>query len=48
MRAEIDVCPLCGAAGARAEIDVLAIEFIERCLDRAEDERVFGTKVTVQ
>jgi hypothetical protein len=48
MRDEIDVCPICGAPGARPEIDALAIEFIEWCLDRAEDERVFGTKVTVQ
>ena len=48
MRGEIDVCPICGAPGARAEIDALALEFIEWCLDRAEDERVFGTKVTIQ
>jgi hypothetical protein len=33
------------AAGAKPEIDALAIEFIEWCLDRAEDERIFGTRV---
>jgi len=51
MRAELDVCPLCGAPGLKPEIDALARQWVEEYLDRAEDERVFGTprpKVTIQ
>ena len=51
MRAELDVCPLCGAPGLKPELDALARQWVEEYLDRAEDERVFGTprpKVTIQ
>ena len=51
MRAELDVCPLCGAPGLEQELDTLARQWVEEYLDRAEDERVFGTprpKMTIQ
>ena len=51
MRAEIDVCPICGAPGAKPELDAIARQWIEEYRDREEDERVFGTpkpKVVIQ
>ncbi len=51
MRAEINICPICGAPGAKPELDALAMQWWEEYRDREEDERVFGTpkpKVSVQ
>jgi endogenous inhibitor of DNA gyrase (YacG/DUF329 family) len=52
MRGEIDtVCPICGRPGIKPELDATALAWIEDYLDRAEDERVFGTpkpKVVIQ
>jgi hypothetical protein len=42
----VDICPICGAPGTRAEIDALCLEYIlayEWWYDRQEDHRVFGT-----
>jgi hypothetical protein len=51
MRAEIDVCPICGAPGAKPELDELARQWFEEYRDREEDERGFGApkpKVAIQ
>jgi hypothetical protein len=45
-RSLVDICPICGAAGTRAEIDALCLEYMaayEWWFDRQEDHRVFGT-----
>lgn len=42
-RSLVTTCPICGAEGGKAELDELAREYTEWLLDRAEDERVFGT-----
>jgi hypothetical protein len=47
-RAELYTCPICGAECDKDKLDALAMRFFEWCRDREEDERVFGTKVTVQ
>jgi hypothetical protein len=42
----VDICPICGAPGTKAEIDALCLEYMaayEWWYDRQEDHRVFGT-----
>ena len=45
MRAEIDVCPICGAPGAKAELEALARQWFEEYRDREMDAETFGTPV---
>lgn len=47
-RAELYVCPICGAESDKGKLDRLARQFFEWCRDREEDERVFGTKPVIQ
>lgn len=42
----VDICPICGAPGTRAELDAMILEYMaayEEWFDRQEDHRVFGT-----
>ena len=48
MRAEMVICPLCGGFGDKQYLELIARQFYEWCRDREEDERVFGTKPTIQ
>jgi hypothetical protein len=44
--AEIDVCPICGAPGAKPEIDELARQWVEEYRDRNKDLRAFGAPIS--
>ena len=42
-RAELRICPLCGAECDKAELDRLARGWYEQWFDEQENLRVFGT-----
>jgi hypothetical protein len=49
----VDICPICGAPGTKAEIDALCIEYMaayewERWRDAEMDYETFGTPIPVE
>jgi hypothetical protein len=42
-RAELKICPLCGALGDKPYLEMITRQLYEEYYDRLEDHRVFGT-----